>query len=54
MATLTDGSFQGCAAAIAALPQRAVDLRALRGTEFCEVVRRMVEERWVVKEAVES
>ena len=54
MATLTDEPFQGYAAAIAALPQRAVDLRALRGTEFCEVVRRMVEERWVFKEAVES
>ena len=29
-------------------------MRALRGAEFCEVVRRMVEERWVVREAVGS
>jgi len=29
-----------------------LDLRAMRGAEFCEVVRRMVEERWVAREAV--
>ncbi|GAB7334959.1 hypothetical protein MBLNU13_g06832t1 [Cladosporium sp. NU13] len=45
MATLANGAFQAYAAAIAALPQRVVDLRALRGAEFCEVLRRMVEER---------
>ena len=45
MATLADGSFRAYAAAIAALPQRVVDLRALRGAEFCESVGRMVEGR---------
>lgn len=54
MASLTDGPFRAYAAAIADLPQRVVDLRALRGAEFCEVVRRMVEERWVAREAVGS
>lgn len=54
MFTLTDGPFRAYAAAIAGLPQRVVELRALRGAEFCEVVRRMVEERWVVREAVGS
>ncbi|GAB7334960.1 hypothetical protein MBLNU13_g06832t2 [Cladosporium sp. NU13] len=54
MATLANGAFQAYAAAIAALPQRVVDLRALRGAEFCEVLRRMVEERWVVRDAVAS
>ena len=46
--TLATEQFQGYVAAIAALPQRVVELRMLRGAEFCEVVRRMVEERWEV------
>lgn len=52
LAFLTAGPFQGYAAAIAGMPQRVVDLRALMGAEFCEVVRRMVEERWAVREVV--
>lgn len=54
MATLPTEPFQGYVAAIAALPQRAVELRMMRGAEFCEAVRRMVEERWMVGEAVPS
>ena len=54
MSTLTEGPFRAYAAAIAALPQRVMDLRAMRGAEFCEFVRRMVEERWVVRDAVAS
>jgi len=52
LASLTTGPFQGYAAAIAGMPRRVVELRALRGAEFCEVVRRMVEERWVVRDVV--
>lgn len=52
LAFLTTGPFQTYAAAIAGMPQRIVDLKALRGAEFCEVVRRMVEERWAVREVV--
>ena len=54
MSTLTEGPFRAYAAAIAALPQRVMDLRAMRGAEFCEFVRRMVEERLVVRDAVAS
>ena len=49
---LVAGSFQGFAAAVAALLRRMLDLRALRGAEFCEAVRRMVEEKWMAREAV--
>jgi hypothetical protein len=52
IAALTTGSFRGYVDAIAALPQRVVDLRALRGGEFCEGVRRMVEERLAVRDVV--
>jgi hypothetical protein len=52
IANLVTGSFQGYAAAVSVLPQRMVDLRAMRGAEFCEVIRRMVEERRVAREAV--
>lgn len=52
LAALTTGLFQDCAAAIAGLPQRVVGLRALRGAEFCEGVRRVAEERWVVRDVV--
>jgi hypothetical protein len=45
---LRTGSFQQYAARIATLPQRVSDLKAMRGFEFCEVVRRMVEERFAV------
>lgn len=48
IAYLTTGMFQDYAAAIAGLPQRVAELRALRGAGFCEGVRRMVEERGVV------
>lgn len=52
IAALTTGSFRAYVDAIAALPQRVVDLRALRGAEFCEGVRRMVEERSAVRDVV--
>lgn len=51
IAYLTTGLFQGNAAAIAGLPRRVVELRALGGAGFCEGVRRMVEERGVVGDA---
>ena len=54
MDALAVEQFQGYVATIAALPQRVVELRMLRGAEFCEAVRRMVEQRWVVGEAVPS
>jgi hypothetical protein len=49
---LVVGSFQGFAAAVAALPRRMLGLREMRGAEFCEAVRRMVEGRWMAREAV--
>ena len=52
MTTLTAGPFRGYAAAIAALPQRVVNLRALRGEEFCEGIRRMVEDRLALRDVV--
>lgn len=52
VAMLATGSYQGYAAAVAALPQRMVDLRAARGAEFCEIVRRTIEERWAARDAV--
>ena len=48
LAALTTRLFQGYTAAIAGMPRRVVELRTLRGKEFFEGVRRMVEERWVV------
>ena len=54
MVNLTEGQFRAYAAAIAALPQRVMDMRALRGAEFCEAIRRMVEERRLVRDAVVS
>lgn len=52
MAALMTGSFQHYAAGIAALPQRVVDLRALKAAEICEGVRRMVEEIFAVRDVV--
>jgi hypothetical protein len=52
IAALTTGAFRAYVDAIAALPQRVVDLRALRGAEFCEGVRRMIEERLAVRDVV--
>lgn len=51
IATLTTGVFQDYAAAIAGLPSRVVELRAMKGEAFFEGVRRMVEEKWVVGDA---
>jgi len=52
MANMITGPFQSYADAVAALPQRMMDLRALRGAEFCEVIRRTIEERWAARDAV--
>lgn len=52
VAALTTGSFRAYVDAIAALPQRVVDWRALRAGEFCEGVRRMVEERLAIRDVV--
>jgi hypothetical protein len=52
IAALTTGAFRAYVDAIAALPQRVVDLRALRAAEICEGVGRMVEERFAVRDVV--
>lgn len=49
---LVTGPYQSYAAAVAALPQRMVDLRSTLGVEFCEIVRQMIAERWAARDAV--
>jgi hypothetical protein len=49
---LVTGLFQDHTAMIAALPQRTLDLRATSGVAFGEIVRRMIWERWEVRDAV--
>ena len=50
--SLTTGVFPDLARAIADFPERTIDLGSKVGSELCDGIRRMIEERWAIVGAV--